>query len=104
MDVLHDRCSQLDILMDKIPSLKVTTEAEKQDVKNIVNLIFDAQKALDDVLQDKRLYAMDFTREEELIASALELMAENKENFGEISTFVRNWWVTNFAVGPSGNN
>lgn len=104
LDALHDRCLQLDTLMDKIPSLKATTEAEKQDIKNIVDLIFDIQKVLDDVLQDKRLSSVDFTREEELIASALELMAENKENFGEISMFVRNWWVTNFAVEPGGNN
>lgn len=103
LDRLHTVCQELDSMIDQIPDLKVTTQEEKNNIEQLIDLIFEAQRCLDDVLQNTDIQNIDVYPEQELIATALEKMAQNKEAFGSSSVFVRNWWATNFVVGPRQN-
>lgn len=100
---LAEACNELDIVLQYIPELKATTKAEKENVQKLYQVIFDAQKALDDLLQDPNASMFNVQAEEELIATAMELLAENKENFGAMSVFMRRWWADNFVVGKGDN-
>jgi len=100
---LNDACNELDIVLQYIPQVKATTPAEKENVKKLYQVIFDAQRALDDLLQDPNASTIDVRAEEELIATAMEILAENKENFGAMSMFMRRWWADNFVVGKGDN-
>lgn len=100
---LAEACNELDIVLQYIPEVKATTTAEKENIKKLYQVIFDAQKALDDLLQDQNASAFDVRAEEELIATAMEILAENKENFGAMSIFMRRWWADNFVIGKGDN-
>jgi hypothetical protein len=100
---LRDICADLDLVLDEIPSLKITTQAERNNVNKLVETIFDAQFALDELLRNPEAAQIDLRKEEELIATALEKMVQNKDNFGKASMFVRKWWTTNFSVGTYNN-
>lgn len=100
---LAEACNELDIVLQYIPELKATTQVEKENIKKLYQVIFDAQKALDDLLQDPDASMFDVRAEEELIATAMELLTENKDNFGAISMFMRRWWADNFVVGKGDN-
>jgi len=65
-------------------------------------LLFDAQKAIDWVLQEDTL-GIDVTKEQEFIAATIEDLVENNQNFGKLSEFVTKWWQTNFLTGVSDN-
>jgi len=60
-------------------------------------LVFEAQKLLDELLSHPEASTMDVTQEEEIIASTMEVMAENKKNFGAMNKFMMRWWATNFT-------
>ena len=100
---LTDACDQLDLMLEHVPDTKATTKIEKENVKKLYQVIFDAQRALDDLLQDENASQIDVTDKEELIASAMERLIENKDNFGAMSKFMCKWWADNFVIG-SGNN
>ncbi len=100
---LAEVCNELDIVLQYVPNLKATTKAEKENVNKLYQVIFDAQKALDDLLQDPNASNFDVRAEEELIATAMEVLTENKENFGAMSMFMRRWWANNFVIGRGGN-
>ena len=100
---LAEVCNELDIVLQYVPNLKATTKAEKENVNKLYQVIFDAQKALDDLLQDPNASNFDVRAEEELIATAMEVLTENKENFGAMSMFMRKWWANNFVIGQGGN-
>lgn len=100
---LKEICADLDLVLDEIPSLKITTETERNNIDKLIETIFDAQFILDRLLSDPYGAVLDLHNEEELIASALEKMAQNKENFGKAGMFVRRWWATQFAVGSHNN-
>lgn len=100
---LAEVCNELDIVLQYVPNLKATTKAEKENVNKLYQVIFDAQKALDDLLQDPNASNFDVRAEEELIATAMEVLTENKENFGAMSMFMRRWWANNFVIGQGGN-
>ena len=102
-DRLHNVCQELDSQLDIIPDLKVTTQEERNNIQRLIDLIFEAQRCLDDVLQNEETNKLDVSAEEELISTALEKMAENKEAFGGSSIFTRSWWATNLVVGRSTN-
>jgi len=50
-------------------------------------------------LQYEEASTTNLSPEIELIARAMEVLAENKENFGAMSVFVRKWWADNFVIG-----
>ena len=55
------------------------------------------------MLNNPETYNLDLRPEQELITVALEKMAENKDNFGKASSFVRQWWATRFTIGTTDN-
>ena len=60
------------MLLDEFTPGKPISAEDKSLINKIYKAIFDAQCALDDVLQTKSLVGVDVTAEEELIASAVE--------------------------------
>ena len=50
------------------------------------------------MLKDPEARQVDVTKEEELIASAMEKLAENTKSFGQISKFVSKWWLEDFVI------
>ena len=102
INYLSDICNELDCTLTNIPGLKATTQEEKDNVKKMYQCIFDAQKALDMVLKDPNTNVVDVTREQELIASAMEKLVENTANFGEMSRFVQKWWLEDFVIDNTG--
>lgn len=102
INYLSDICNELDCTLTNIPGLKATTQEEKDNVKKLYQCVFDAQKALDMVLKDPNTNVVDVTREQELIASAMEKLAENTANFGEMSRFVQKWWLEDFIIDNTG--
>lgn len=99
---LEDSCSELDLLLDEFTPGKPISKEDKVLINKIYKAIFDAQCALDDVLQTKSLEGVDVTAEEELIASAVEKLVQNREYFGAASMFMQKWWLTNF-IGKEDN-
>lgn len=97
-------CNELDQVLDYIPGIKATTKEEKDNVKKLYQCIFDAQIALDQVLRDPEASKTDVSQEEQLIASAMEKLAENTENFGQMSKFVQKWWLDDFVIGDVNSN
>ena len=91
-------CQELDQMLDIVSGLTPTTEVEHENVIKLYQTIFDAQTALDDVLKDPEARQVDVTKEEELIASAMEKLAENTKSFGQMSKFVNKWWLENFVI------
>ena len=95
--LLEDSCNELDLLLDEFTPGKPISAEDKALINKIYKAIFDAQCALDDVLQTKSLEGIDVTAEEELIASAVEKLVQNREYFGAASMFMQRWWLTNFT-------
>lgn len=91
-------CQELDQMLDIVSGLTPTTEVEHENVIKLYQTIFDAQTALDAVLKDPEAKQVDVTKEEELIASAMEKLAENTKSFGQMSKFVNKWWLENFVI------
>lgn len=94
---LDDSCRELDLLLDEFTPGKPISEEDKVLINKIYKAIFDAQCALDDVLQTKSLEGIDVTAEEELIASAVEKLVQNRQYFGAASMFMQKWWLTTFT-------
>lgn len=91
-------CQELDQMLDIVSGLTPTTEVEHENVIKLYQTVFDAQTALDAVLKDPEARQVDVTKEEELIASAMEKLAENTKSFGQMSKFVNKWWLENFVI------
>jgi hypothetical protein len=58
---------------------------------------------LDILLNNPETQSLNLRPEQELITVALEKMAQNKDNFGKVSKFVRQWWATRFTIGTTEN-
>ncbi len=97
VEFLDDSCRELDLLLDEFTPGKPISAEDKSLINKIYKAIFDAQCALDDVLQTKSLVGVDVTAEEELIASAVEKLVQNRQYFGAASMFMQRWWLTTFA-------
>ena len=94
---LEDKCKELDIIRDFVLSLRPTEQVERDRINKMYQLVFEAQKLLDELLSHPEASTMDVTQEEEIIASTMEVMAENKKNFGAMNKFMMRWWATNFT-------
>ena len=101
--VLKDACSDLDLLINQLPDVKVTTEVERNNVEAFIDGLFKAQLALDDVLSTQGMDAYDVTAEQELIATAIEKLTQNEESIGKPAIFAKRWWATQFVVGATNN-
>ena len=100
---LSEACEELDSLISLVPNKKASTQKDRDNVKRLYQAIFDAQVALNDYLELDKENTIDVTREEELIAAAIEKLVENNENFGRLSVFVTQWWLNNFSKGITDN-
>jgi len=49
-DRLHEICQELDSQLNIIPGLKVTTQEERDNIQRLIDIVFEAQRCLDDVL------------------------------------------------------
>lgn len=101
--ILKDACSELDILIDRLPILKITTEDERNTVEAFIDCLFRAQLALDDVLSTQETNIADISAEQNLISTAIEKLAENEKNIGKPAIFAKRWWATQFVVGVANN-
>lgn len=97
---LDDLCSELDRTLDLVPQWKAKDQSEKDAVYRLYQGIFDVQNALNDVLTDPEASEIDVTDEESLIAHAMEVITENRNNFGDASVFMQKWWLNNFVTNP----
>lgn len=97
LGLLEDSCMELDQLADRFIGGSIVDDNDKTLVKKLYKAIFDAQSALDDVLSDPETNTVDVTQEEELIASVMERIVENRKDLGAMSMFVQKWWITNLA-------
>ena len=98
MDQLQDKCRELDFIRDYILSLRPTEQIERDRINKMYQLVFEAQNILDEVLQNPDARNLNLTYEQELIASTMEVMAENKKNFGAMNVFMMKWWANKFAT------
>lgn len=94
---LEDSCMELDQLADRFIGGRIVDNNDRTLVKKLYKAVFDAQSALDDVLSDPETSTVDVTQEEELIASVMERIVENRKDLGAMSMFVQKWWITNLA-------
>lgn len=97
LGLLEDSCMELDQLADRFIGGRIVDDNDKTLVKKLYKAVFDAQSALDDVLSDPETNTVDVTQEEELIASVMERIVENRKDLGAMSMFVQKWWITNLA-------
>jgi hypothetical protein len=63
LSILKDACSDLEILIDELPDVRVTTDVERNNVEAFVDALFKAQLALDDVLSTQGMDAIDIASE-----------------------------------------
>ena len=103
LSILKDACSDLEVLIDELPDVRVTTDVERNNVEAFVDALFKAQLALDDVLSTQGMDAIDIASEQQLIATAIEILTKNEEGFGKPAVFAKRWWATQFAIGVTNN-
>jgi hypothetical protein len=92
--VLKDVCADLDLLINELPDVKVTTETERNNVEAFIDSLFRAQLALDDVLSDQEMDYVDVQAEQEVITLAIEKLTKNEEGYGKPAVFAKRWWAT----------
>ncbi len=103
VDLLSEACRELDTALSNAPDVKVTTKEEKEAVNKLYQCIFDAQRALNDVLLNEESNKINVQAEQELIASAMEQLAKNP-NFDKLQKFVQKWWLDNIVLNTSKQN
>lgn len=103
VDDLDNVCKELDVLIGKMPDLKIQTQVEKDVANQLYRCIFQAQRALEKVLRNDEQQQIDVTKEEELIASALETLLQYKD-LENLHKLVQKWWLNRFVVGPVVDN
>lgn len=97
LGLLDDSCRELDQLADRFIGGRIVDADDKVLIKKLYKAVFDAQSALDDVLSDPETSDVDVTQEEELIASIMEKIVQNRSDLGAMGMFVQRWWITNLA-------
>lgn len=96
--LLGNACSELDMLVTSFVPVTPKTQEDRTLIKKIYQAVFDAQNALNDILSDPNTSNINVSQEEELIASTMEKLVENRENFGQMCMFVQKWWITDLAT------
>lgn len=104
LGILKDACADLDVLINMLPELPITTDTERNNVDAFIDGLFKAQIALDDLLNNKDAKYSDIRAEQELISIAIEKLTKNEQVYGKQAIFAKKWWATQFAVGIQGND
>lgn len=103
VNLLSEACRELDTALSNAPDIKATTREEKEAVNKLYQCIFDAQQALNDVLLNEESNQINVQAEQELIASAMEHLAENP-NFDKLQKFVQKQWLDSIVLNTSKQN
>ena len=93
---LRQKVDNLNELLLTIENVRATEKFERKNVVKLLGAVFEAQKALDEAL----FYGIPAERLEaatEAIADAMDKLANNKDNFGEMAWFVQKWWLNDFS-------
>lgn len=103
LDNLKFLCEELDLIIDKVPDVKITTDEERAYVQKLYQTLYDAQIALNDLLHDPNASQIDVTNEEEVIAVAIEKISNNNYNLGNEIIPIKRWWVNNVTLNEESN-
>ena len=93
---LRQKVDNLNELLLAVENVRATEKFERKNVVTLLGAVFEAQKALDEAL----FYGIPAERLEaatEAIADAMDKLANNKDNFGEMAWFVQKWWLNDFS-------
>ena len=101
LNMLFNTCRDLDYMINMVPTGPVTTEREKTILNTFLATVQQAEDALNTVLQDSSVDNINIRQEQELIASAMEKIAKNKDYYGTPAVEVAKWWLTKFALNTS---
>lgn len=101
LNMLFNTCRDLDYMINMVPTGPVTTEREKTILNTFLATVQQAEDALNTVLQDSSIDSINIRQEQELIASAMEKIAKNKDYYGTPAVEVAKWWLTKFALNSS---
>ena len=101
LNMLFNTCRDLDYMINMVPTGPVTTEREKTILNTFLATVQQAEDALNTVLQDSSIDSINIRQEQELIASAMEKIAKNKDYYGTPAVEVAKWWLTKFALNTS---
>ena len=101
LNMLFNTCRDLDYMINMVPTGPVTTEREKTILNTFLATVQQAEDALNTVLQDSSIDNINIRQEQELIASAMEKIAKNKDYYGTPAVEVAKWWLTKFALNSS---
>ena len=101
LNMLFNTCRDLDYMINMVPTGPVTTEREKTILNTFLATVQQAEDALNTVLQDSSIDNINIRQEQELIASAMEKIAKNKDYYGTPAVEVAKWWLTKFALNTS---
>lgn len=101
LNMLFNTCRDLDYMINMVPTGPVTTEREKTILNTFLATVQQAEDALNTVLQDSSIDNINIRQEQELIASAMEKIAKNKDYYGTPAVEVAKWWLTKFVLNTS---
>lgn len=88
---VYEACRELDMAANQVSNLKATTQQDKINLDKLYQCLIDAQLALDLAIQNET--GVDFSNEETLIASQIERLVQNVENYGPAAYLINNWWA-----------
>lgn len=98
MNMLFSTCRDLDYMINMVPTGPVTTNREKTILNTFLTIVQQAEDALNTVLQDPNIDSINIRQEQELIASAMEKIAKNKDYYGSPAIEVAKWWLIKFTL------
>lgn len=101
MNMLFSTCRDLDYMINMVPTGPVTTDREKTILNTFLTIVQQSEDALNTVLQDPNIDGINIRQEQELIASAMEKIAKNRDYYGSPAVEVAKWWLTKFALNTS---
>lgn len=98
MNMLFSTCRDLDYMINMVPTGPVTTNREKTILNTFLTIVQQAEDALNTVLQDPNIDSINIRQEQELIASAMEKIAKNRDYYGSPAIEVAKWWLIKFTL------
>ena len=99
---LKTQCHELDMALFDSPTGVITNDQERANFENLYQHLYLAQLALDRVLSTPELFSVDVTKEEEVIARAMEVISGVTDKESQDKLIIQQWWLTNFVIGQEG--
>lgn len=103
---LDSACKDLDSQLSQLHDLMITTPEEVTKLDKIISSIYTAQAILNDALRNENSSKVDLVKYEQLIASAIEKLANNADIYQSYphAFAVKRWWATELANGFESNS